>query len=641
MASGFINTSISDVLEGRIQWESTWIHGLANLDELTPDSPTSDYKDGYYERVDWTVHIRIKSTSSLSSIEVTSGRACSFSYQFGSYDTNNGSQYMTRTFTKDWVTLNAGYFRTGRYKLDETGKYNATGALQVEPCTYTSNVNTSSKTYPITISGMMILDTITEDGVITSSPSKISTSASAYIGDDANIVITSSDISFTHSVYYSYDGGDTKVLIGDEKRTDTNFTWTIPESYYQQIPSSKSGTIDLYVETYNSYNEWLGEESTSIQALTVESVCSPSLSPTIYDTNDFTVSLTGNSSILVADKSFVTYKANATSRKYASIVHITVQNGSQTLTGETNTFKNSVTNQYRFTVQDSRGYTATALLTPEMIAYIPLTCVLKVEAPSVSGEMDFTISGNYYNSTIGNITNSLGVYYRLKGGEADFGEWTQVSYELTDNKYTCQITVEGLNYTVPYTVEAYAVDVFGNVYSLSQTVSTIPTFDWGMSDFNMNVPMTVFGSLTVNGDVTVTGSINGTQGSGGSGGTHYGTCQTAADTKAKLVTSSTFTSFTNGASIRVKFGYENTIENPTLSVNGTGTAPIVRYNGVANMIGAWKVGEVKDFVYDGANWIMVDGGESTKTPITSFVMQSPNGTNFTISINDNGEFVIT
>ena len=91
------------------------------------------------------------------------------------------------------------------------------------------------------------------------------------------------------------------------------------------------------------------------------------------------------------------------------------------------------------------------------------------------------------------------------------------------------------------------------------------------------------------------------------GSTLYGTCATAANVAAKVVTCANFDQLLTGVEIRVKFTYSNTVANPTLNVNGTGAKSIYRYGTTAPSTTAatsWQAGAVVSFTYVGANWVM-------------------------------------
>ena len=91
------------------------------------------------------------------------------------------------------------------------------------------------------------------------------------------------------------------------------------------------------------------------------------------------------------------------------------------------------------------------------------------------------------------------------------------------------------------------------------------------------------------------------------GSTLYGTCSTAAGTKAKVVTCSNFDTLITGVTIHVKFSNDNTADSPTLNVNSTGAKAIYKSgNNVKGSNPGWMANEVVSFTYDGTRWIMND-----------------------------------
>ena len=112
---------------------------------------------------------------------------------------------------------------------------------------------------------------------------------------------------------------------------------------------------------------------------------------------------------------------------------------------------------------------------------------------------------------------------------------------------------------------------------------------------------------------------------------YYGTCVTAASTRAKVVTCSGFVLET-GASIRVKFSSAQTYNgSPTLNVNSTGaktvksaSANAVRY--------CWNAGEVVSFTYDGSYWIMEDAGIASVSYYGYTMLASAEGTSSDLAL---------
>ena len=87
-------------------------------------------------------------------------------------------------------------------------------------------------------------------------------------------------------------------------------------------------------------------------------------------------------------------------------------------------------------------------------------------------------------------------------------------------------------------------------------------------------------------------------------GRGYAACSTAAATKAKVVTLSSFALVT-GAIVGVKFSYDNTAAAPTLNVNSTG-AKSIYYKGETAAAGLLKAGYVYLFQYNGTQYELLN-----------------------------------
>lgn len=96
----------------------------------------------------------------------------------------------------------------------------------------------------------------------------------------------------------------------------------------------------------------------------------------------------------------------------------------------------------------------------------------------------------------------------------------------------------------------------------------------------------------------------------------YATCSTAATTQAKeatVVSGGPF-SLKRGAIVYVKFANAQTYNGqPTLNVDGTGAQNICRVGATAGMRYQWSTGEVLGFIYDGTNFLELNGGMATTT----------------------------
>lgn len=95
-------------------------------------------------------------------------------------------------------------------------------------------------------------------------------------------------------------------------------------------------------------------------------------------------------------------------------------------------------------------------------------------------------------------------------------------------------------------------------------------------------------------------------------GVYIGTCSTAAATQAKTVTVNGTISLDTNPMILVHFKDAQTYNGtPTLNVNGTGAKNIGRVIGTNAARYEWSANEVLLLLYDGTQWVIVDGGLAT------------------------------
>lgn len=92
---------------------------------------------------------------------------------------------------------------------------------------------------------------------------------------------------------------------------------------------------------------------------------------------------------------------------------------------------------------------------------------------------------------------------------------------------------------------------------------------------------------------------------------YYAVCSTGASTATKIVTIDGITELYTGLSIRVKFSNYHSSGTPKLNLNELGAVNIVKYGTTNEDPRGWRPGEVLDLVYDGANWVVTDGGDAS------------------------------
>jgi hypothetical protein len=214
----------------------------------------------------------------------------------------------------------------------------------------------------------------------------------------------------------------------------------------------------------------------------------PTAAPVVTDINTTTVGVTGDSSILVAGCSKAKVTVNAAAYKGASVKEIQVINGTARLLGD-GTIEVVKNAPIIVTVVDSRNNRVSVQAKNTIIPYAPPSCFVENSVLSGEGKMDLTVTGRFYNSSIGKTPNTLTVQCRVKPDGEDYGQWITMDLSPPGNEYTATKQLTGLDYQKNHTVQACAVDALKTVPSEEKIVVSIPVFDWGQTDFNFNVPV--------------------------------------------------------------------------------------------------------------------------------------------------------
>ena len=312
--------------------------------------------------------------------------------------------------------------------------------------------------------------------------------STANIGSNATITINRASSSFTHTLTYAFGSLNGTIAT---KTSSTNISWTIPTTFYGQIPNSKSGTGTITCDTYNG-STLIGSKSTSFTATVNESASKPTLSPTVSDSNNTTTALTGDSSKFIKYYSNASVATGAQARNSATLKSQKITCGAKSITSASGTINAVESGSFTFSATDSRGYTTTQTVNKTLIEYIKLTCSLNAGAPTTAGVATLKISGNYFNGSFGKVANTLTVQYRYKAQGGSYGSWTTVSATKSNNTYNATATISGLNYQTTYVFQARAVDKLATINTDEQARRTTPIFDWSKNDFNVN------GTLKVN-----------------------------------------------------------------------------------------------------------------------------------------------
>ncbi len=348
--------------------------------------------------------------------------------------------------------------------------------------------NSSASSGDCTASGTISLDTIPR-------ASKVS-ATNADIGSTSTITVSRYSTSFKHTVSFSCTGISDTVIESDSE--SSVIPWTVPDSIYATIPAAKYATVTITCRTYSKdTGALIGKTTATMKAIANEEECKPTVYGTVTDVNATTVSLTGNAKTLIRYKSTASCEIVATAKNSASISAKYV-NGVSIPSG-TVEIQNSEDVSFAFSATDSRGYSASALVEPAVIPYIPLTInpTFRRVSPT-SNIITVEFYGNFFSGNFGASSNALKVKYRYK----EYGTETWSAY-VTISASSINIPGDGtynsngavtlgsnFDYRKSYDLEIVAQDgsgtsVLSEVSSMAQVTRGEPVFDWSNTDFRV------------------------------------------------------------------------------------------------------------------------------------------------------------
>lgn len=430
----------------------------------------------------------------------------------------------TNTSTINWTLTSTGgnsnYYDTGK----TTVKINSITVYEKERVAWSKKVFPAAKgsesgslvvshnsdgtlTVPVSITTAIYsatLETKSGSWILDSNPRQANLVTAPNFNDEENPTVTYSNPAGNSvdslQVCITLEGNNADVAYRDVSKTGTSYTFNLTDAERTVLRAATTGsnsrTVKFYLKTViggvTYYSKSGAKTFTIING-------APTLNPTVKDVHGGMLGLTGDENKFVKYYSNAQYSIGATAQKDATIVSQKVVCGAKTATAASGLIEDVESATFTFSVTDNRGNTTTKTLTKTLVNYVKLTCNLRVEPPTTSGETTIKITGNYFNNSFGASSNTLKVWYRIKEGNGDYSEWYGLTATLSNNTFTATKQLTGLDYQKYYTVQAAAQDVItamgvNYIYSTEVKVKTLPVFDWGESDFNFNVPVK-FGNI--------------------------------------------------------------------------------------------------------------------------------------------------
>lgn len=275
-------------------------------------------------------------------------------------------------------------------------------------------------------------------------------------------------------------------------KTGSSYTFNLTESERNVLRNacrnSNSMAVTFYVRTTIGGNTFYSVTEKTFSVIGANpTISSISAVNTVAEYN----ALTGSNTKIIKGFNNIQAKMVASPRKGASIKSYSIKNVGNTIDANSGTFSNIENGNFTFTTTDTRGNSSSESLSLSVVNYVKLTNNLDVNPANAGGDLSFRVSGNYFNGSFGAVSNTLTVQYRYKENNGSYCQWTNVPISLSGNSYNGSVSLKDLNYRNSYTFQTRAIDKIYDigVNSPEKTVKTTPVFDWGMSDFQFNVPV--------------------------------------------------------------------------------------------------------------------------------------------------------
>ncbi len=388
---------------------------------------------------------------------------CGQNIAINNFNFNLTANYTTQTIVSGQVTVS----------------HNADGTLEMPYNVYIPNLKSANPNGPpaMALAGSFTLTTIPR-------PSTVYCPA-GVIGKVVTVVVKKISSGISHTVTYQF--GDLQGTVA-EKSQEGNINWIIPKSFYTQIPNAKRGQGMLICKTYSG-NTLVGSSTCVLIADIDEDDCWPGISAQITDINPNTTVLTGNSSKFVRYYSTANVVATYSVRNSATIASYAISNNGKTYKTDALEIQNMEDGTFDFSLKDSRGFTRNLSVSRIVVPYVKLTCNVANTRPDVDGNMTLSVYGNFFANTFGAVSNTLTVQYRYKRSGSSWQDWQTLEHSITENTYTGETYLTGLDYRKSYSFQARAIDKLATVNSATYTARATPVFDWGEEDFQFHVPV--------------------------------------------------------------------------------------------------------------------------------------------------------
>ena len=380
-----------------------------------------------------------------------------------------------------------------------TVKHNSDGSLTI-PVSLATAIYTTSVT---TKSGNWELDSNPRAATITSAPN---------FTDDENPVIKYSNPAGNSvdslAICITFEGNNDDIAYRSLSKTGSSYTFNLTDAERNVLrnatTTSNSRTVKFYLRTIIGGTNYYSKVSKTLTIANPNPICNP----TVVDTGTKSVTYTGdadNKLIKGYNTMAITFGASAV--KGATIKSQKVTCGAKSLSAD-GTLAGVESGDFVFTVTDSRGNTITKTVKKTLINYFYPTVNFSSLKLSTEGELSFGLSGKVWVGNFGATTNTYNLRYRYKEKGGEWGSWATLTLSPgSDGSYTASESITGLDYQKNYVVQAAVRDTLvpydsNSIKTPEKSVTALPVFDWGASDFNFNVAVRMPNGKAIRGTTT-------------------------------------------------------------------------------------------------------------------------------------------
>ncbi len=392
----------------------------------------------------------------------------------------------THTITIDGTeyTITTGAYKLGGYNTvtlgsaSKTVTHNADGSKNVSVSANSPDLAQGNGWGPYSGSanGTMTLTTIPRASSVTC--------ADGNIGSSTTININRASSSFTHTLKYSFGSLNGTIT---NKTSDTSIGWSIPTSFYSQIPNTTIGQGTISCETYNG-DTLIGTKTCTFNAFVINS--NPTVSATVEDTNATTIALTGDKNKLVKYFSNAKVVITATAKNNATIKSQKVVCGDgKSSTSATATLNSIESGNFTISTIDSRNLSTNIIINKTLIEYIKLafTEITLARTSTTSNTINATVKGNYFNNSFGKETNTLTLKWRYRLAGGTWNNYNTVTTTINQNSFTYTATLgTDFDFQQEYEFEFVVADKLMTESNIKIVTQGLPIIDIGKNTINVN-----------------------------------------------------------------------------------------------------------------------------------------------------------